>query len=324
MADGRLKRFGTLLKNLKLRELSLVRAGANQHAEVILAKDDDDDDDTVEKDPTVDSVHTNKPINKACSCGKMVKSGATCACGKVMKYTAEDAGIEYAESLQKALSDVLEKAVDDNDEIIDDMSEILLDVAKTLPEIVSAAVAKEREERKSAAGTPSGDPINKEHVVAEETEVLKARELEAQKVQKEMKDLQDTVKKQSEAIESQNKELGRIRKEKLTVEVTKTIGSVGVTAEDVVKLYEQVDEAGRKTLDDIFTKANAFAEDAKLFDEVGTTSAMSAGAESELKKAVDVIRKADPKITIEKATQMVLEENPELYDQLDNTQAGEV
>lgn len=319
MADGRFKRLGTMLKNLKLRELSLVRAGANQHAEVVLAKDGDDDEE-VEKEPGVDAVHVPGAGKK-----KVPKpaAGTTDAVAGVKKYTAEDAGIEYAESIQKALADVLEKAKEEgeDDGIIDDMSEILLDVAKTLPEIVSAAVAKEREERESAAGTPSGDPINKEHVVAEDTEVLKALPPEAQKV---MKDLQETVKKQSEAIEKQNNELTTIRKAKLREEVKKTIGNVGSDVEEIAKLYEQLDEAGRKTLTDVFAKANALADQAHAYDEVGVTSGAAADAASELKTAVDAIRKADPKITKEKAEQMALEANPELYDELDNTQAEEV
>lgn len=86
-------------------------------------------------------------------------------------------------------------------------------------------------------------------------------------------------------------------------------------ADDVGGLLHRVSKHDPKLADEVealLKGANTLIEKGKLFEEIGAGHAIEGSATDLIQKGAEAIRKADPKITIEKARCQFREQNPEI------------
>lgn len=203
----------------------------------------------------------------------------------------------------------------------------------------------------SAEGTPAGDPAGSgqqspqgEPVVkttpdgskpdgaagaeGSATDVAKLAkdkadlESKLEQVQKQLKDkeaAETSLLARVEAIEKANKETALTAE---TVEITK---GVPVKAEDVRKVFGQLDEDGRTIVRDILTKFRGCMKNGASFQTIGKSADETRGDKSAREVLVEKaseIRKSNPKLTQSQAEAIALEQNPDLYDELDPAQTA--
>lgn len=202
----------------------------------------------------------------------------------------------------------------------------------------------------SAEGTPAGDPAGSgqqpqgEPVVkttpdgkqpdgatgaeGSATDVAKLAkdkadlEQKLEQVQKQLKDkeaAETSLLARVEAIEKASKESA------LTAEATEITKGVPVKAEDVRKVFGQLDEDGRTIVRDILTKFRGCMKNGGSLSIVGKSADETRGdrsAREVLVEKASEIRKANPKLSQAQAEAVALEQNPDLYDELDPAQTA--
>ena len=282
------------LKNLVIKELSLVTRPANQGSYSILHKSDD------MPEPT-----EIEPKGLFAALKKFLTRGNTNPDEETFEKTHPEvtAGFDAFEmSVASAFMD-------------DDLG----------PQERAAAIRKSAEEFCDAVVgevVGKGDGNNSESTNAPGGEENMAKNDQADDV---LKGVPDAVRERITKAEEANKALAdRIekmesdRKEAEVQSIAKgLVGEIGVESDKVASVLKQLDDAGREVLKSIFTKANAVIKGGAkaLTVELGGDTAPTS-AVTKLDTAVAEIQKSDPKLTKQQAVAKALDANPALYDEL--------
>ena len=91
----------------------------------------------------------------------------------------------------------------------------------------------------------------------------------------------------------------------------------------VASLLKQLDAPGQEVLSTMLKSFSEVTEASKLFDSLSNVADLSPTAQTTIEKAVEQIRKSDPKVTKEQAYAKAIAENPELYDELETAAVDE-
>lgn len=316
--------MATLLKDLKLKEVSLVDNPANPHARVLLSK----------RVPDHECTGDNCQYCAGMK-GKVKKTlaerlQALLAFGK-RRQTAEAAadqgvaGTEDGDSVFKDISrstpleDALVLSVQSYLEGGQPADEVIKGIDTSLEQFRKAVVEAITDGEEPLA--KQNTPITEHNMELKLDEVLKGLSPEAQTflkaAQAREEEQQKTIQKLAGTVES----LVEKQAERVRLDVAK--GMVGETGTDVTELahvLKQLDEAGQKTVEDILKQFGAVLTESELFVEKGHTGAaedLAGEVQGEVAKAVAEVSKAFPKFTQEQALRKALEQNPELYELLE-------
>lgn len=279
------------LKNLLLKELSLVDHPANQHARVSLFKRLFGKSDAPQPDLTevlaesVDSILKDLSLSPDQRDELLEKSFAEYKDAVVLKATGADDG-----------DGPDDEGPDDTD---DDTP-----VTKT---------------GQPDAGASSGEPNRTEPVMKNGEDVLKGLTPEQRAhVESFQKSANEAIAKANEATEKANAAIAKTQEaERLTV-AKGLVGDTGAaTPEQVASVLKQLDTEGVKVVEGILTKVGTLAKSAKLFEELGAGGVGSdaPASEQEITKRAEELRKSNPKLSKAQSIAKALQENPDLYEQ---------
>ena len=302
------------LKNMVFDFVSLVPNGANQHADIVLAKRDDTEDtneleefvttpEEVEKgEPSSDSVHVDRPLGSEDRPKKSKKDeededyedeeedeedvnkgvGTTGAYeSPTLTHMNEATGLP--EGLTQEAIEYIEKL---EDVVLSKEDEITALLNSTTDVSKEDNVYEETLEEVSKSDPTIADLIEK-------YEAAEARAIEAEEIAKSERD-------------------HRINSEMIAkAQGYAHIGSVEEVAE-VLKQLHEVDVELFAKVDSLLTKAEAAVSSGDLFKELGQTTESSVGAD--LDAVAKSLRTEDPTLTAAQAITKALELRPELYN----------
>lgn len=284
------------LKNLLLKELSLVGRGANQHARVTLFKSADGQPSLLARLFGVTKAGEPDYVEAlATAVHSIIKAEGLDATERLDLLDAslsefKDAVIAKATEAGEALAKD-DDADDTGGESDDDEDD---DVEKHMPD----------------AGAPTGESHTSEgtDMKVNKEDVLKGLTPEARAYV-------EAVEKSSQEVVAKAQEVVAKAEEQERVAVAKSlVAGIPVKAEEVASVMKQLDAPGQEVLKGILSKTTEFAKAAELFKEAGSAATEGPSSSDEITKAAEEFRKADPKLTVAQSISKALAANPDAYE----------
>lgn len=289
-----------ILKNMKVREISIVDDGDNPHADVLIFKRRD-----AEGEPTA--------VLKA------KFETVSVLAGTVMELAAGIAGEEGVEKARTILGG-MNMDLEQLNERLGEIETNLETVTKARDDLQSQLDAANA--RLSEVEKERDDAVAKAKPSADEDEILKSL---PEPVRKRLEDAERVAREATEAVEkaASEREQGEYVSKARALKVVDADGVGGLmyriakgktSAEDAAKFEAILKQAG--TIND---------KGEKLFEAIGKSQggdAEDGEAQSELDEAITNIQKAKPSLTREQAYAEALDANPGLYDRINKRRAA--
>lgn len=144
----------------------------------------------------------------------------------------------------------------------------------------------------------------------------------------------ESLAKKDEAITKKDEQIATLQKNvddlvaaaterTIVAKAASLVGGAPVEAAAVASLLKQLDAPGQEVLSTMLKSFSEVTEASKLFDSLSNVADLSPTAQTTIEKAVEQIRKSDPKVTKEQAYAKAIAENPELYDELETAAVDE-
>jgi len=273
-----------LLRNLRLKRVSLVDSPANPEARVVFFKrDESSKEEPVKKDDDGDADDVGKAACAKCGYG-MSKGTKFCSnCGAQMSDTNKSAG------------DLLDKITDPEAKKAVEKMQADLQAAQSLLE-------KAAKEEKSETKTPE-DVLK--GLSAEARAVVEKAQKDADEAKAQAKLASDIVAKMQDEAETRS-----------FVDIAKQFNRLSLKAEDfgpILKRVKKLDEKQYEELTRVLKAANAAAK--PMFEVVGkrTDGSGSATAKERISAMAQELVAKGKDIDLPKAIAQVCSENPELY-----------
>lgn len=306
----------TQLSQLTSYEVSFVPKGANLKKRFLVIKEDGEED----MDKLLEQILKGDMKNEE-AVTKIAKSlGLDDKAETVLKAVMKMVGAEGSGLDSKTLSKAL-KAFDGPDK------EELEKAKKEEEEKAAKAKKEEEEKEKAAKAKKEGDedmkgPVQKEDGSWDLSGVDVALRPSLEAVFKSNEVLQkslNTQTKTNETLADQLKTEKDARVMKEFVEKAEGYGHLGEDAVELAKVLKSVHDADPKNgeaVEKILKSANKKVEDGNLFSELGSTGVgHGANAWDKIEKAAELVQKEKPTMTQSAAIDLVLKNNPSLYNE---------
>jgi hypothetical protein len=118
----------------------------------------------------------------------------------------------------------------------------------------------------------------------------------------------------SEAKEQVEKAAQEAAQRELVAKATALVGETGLQTEPVVALLKQLDAAGQAALGTIVGQLATVTKSAKLTEELGSNDTDAPSISATIEKRAEELRKSDPKLTQAQAITKALVEDPDAYE----------
>lgn len=286
----------TRLSNLDLSMVSLVRAGDDPMASVVLAKAAPEDKNTNDKQGGR-TISRNKPVG---SDDDMATKKTGDADDVISKDDLPEEVVAYIEALEDHI-DELAKDEDDEEEDEEETDE-------EEDEEEPPAPTSKGKGKKTAKATPV--PADLATLLAksdpEVAALIKAQQEEVAKASKRAEDAEKVAK--AERTERRRRDF--VAKAEKLPEVNTNATELG----DVLRKIDDIDPKLGEQVETMLKAANEQIAKGKLFEEVGKIGGAVTLGES-VDAAAKAIQTKEPNLTYEQAVTKAYEQNPALYDE---------
>lgn len=279
------------LKKIMLDEVSLVRAGANAGARVLLHKSED-----------------RMPQEKDNPITRLLKGLRDSLKGLAEKSIPdEDERTSALEAVDKGLEEV-QKALESE---VPEEHEVECQKCGAVAKVDEKDIAKASMKCPKCGATmqiSKADPPEDEDPPVEDNSVTKALQSRIAKAEEDARNANERVAKLQEQID-QN---GRIEK------AGKLLGKIpGASADDFASVLKGLTPEQEKSLTKVLKAANALIDQSGILTEIGKRQPPTEDSpEGRLEKRVSEIQKSE-KCTREQAIAKAYAENPEIYDEIE-------
>jgi len=285
----------------------------------------------------VDAIHVRNALSRIpqSTVSQEAKNMATGSAKKVLANINKELtneylmkGVEYVMTIEEILS-----KLDDEDQNFlktefeartNEIGSLKKDTETKDVEIEKQKVEVEKLKKKvediEKAKAEEGSNKNKDEDILKDADPKIKEKFEA--MQKRLDDSDKATEMQKEKIDKLQKEA---EMEKIRKEATELVGISKETDKLTSLLYEvkkAVPEDKYSELKEILDSANGVIKESTLLDSIGSDEEGSGKtSKSIIKSKVEALRKIKPELTDAQATDEILQENPELYDQYNEEQA---